>query len=1147
MSGRYDDDDGGQLWRGPDGAHDAARTQPGAFDPLRPALGAGQDFDPFRPGGTSRDTAAAYGMAWVSGEMAPARGVSSAASGGGSGPRRGPWFADMEAFFAEPAAGAAGGASNGATAGAGRAVDNEADPLRPVPAHVQQATQARIDALAAGAVAAPRGPAPVLAFKPMHDATRGASPTGPAGAAGPAGLAGGVAASADAQPVRTGAEPLRAAVVHANGAPGLARHGASTVGPKTAHASAGPMPAAVAPLPTMHGRLSFEHALGEGAAKLTFGVSLQQREAKTAAWEQELNKRVKVKAGDFKVVLSKKGAALANAVAGLDAKVGLTKAQAQVIGAEEVTFSVKLGAFEAKQPFDFSLLSLSIEGKGKDVHWFDDVLGPWARETQVDVTVKGSLALTKKLLEALQKELQPLVKAAQQAEELAAELAQAEVKKAELEARLAQATEAEAQQAAAQREARVAAKAARRAEQAALAAEQRAAPAARAAARSERVAATTARQAADRRLRDAWLARRGAAEVLAAEEVVLTRQARVVSALAEKSRHVGFALKNVAGGLKTTLAKQIGKALGKAATEKLARGLMQLSRFGLKAVPWVGWALVAKDCVDVVNWLRKLPWEGGRHFGADGEGAGEGGGGIVVGQGAGAGAHVRPATAGGVDADGGDVDRGVAGTGTTGVDDTGVAAPAAGVSAAPQVTPTPRDANAPATPASTTPTPATPAPAATTTAAPAAGPREPARQPATSAGTSSPHGNDASHATAGKAKVGGAGSGTGGGSGGGAGGGVSGSASHDDKPGASGAGAGAVPVPAVGGPSAPRAVPGATLDVTPVAPAASAQKDATPTPKSATPAATADGAPTAKDVTPATPAVAGKAAADVAGADVDGAAGADVDGAGAAGQQASHTTKAPTLKPGAAASDAAQVVDKASAAHQPSAKKPGKSQRPAPARRPPTAAAIRDRRLFWGLHEDVVQVVQWRGGQLRVNQETLRAFRAMLQDGPRLSSTGAHVMLRDLKVTIGRPMGAQIPFEITYVAEARYEGGAWSPKAQDAQSLLFDVPTQRAHEVGSWHAVLFDDDAREGPALQVKNGTVVRRRREVDVPGVGVFGIVEDPKLKDGGDHYDVTVMLKPLVIEDRTATVPLNGEMVKLVDPRVKTQGFNVLLKHNK
>ncbi len=440
----------------------------------------------------------------------------------------------------------------------------------------------------------------------------------------------------------------------------------------------------------------------------------------------------KVKASELKVGLSKKGLSLQETV--LSAEGSLTLFEGMKV-------RVKLGAFEAKIPIDYSLLKLTVEGEASDVHWFDALLGEAASLVRVEVRVSGSIALDKALLTKLIAELAPFAAAALKFQELDAEVAAvtqkiAAAKKARDAARAEQALAKQAEHAAAKRGREAAAAEAR-----AVSAEARAVSAeARAVATEARTAARAANVVARTEAETAHLARTAASKLARSEANIFAKNQRVLKALAPRLKAAATAMKTAERGIKGLLAKKIGARIGKVLATRAGQTL-------LKALPVIGWVLIAKDLFDIGSWLIHLPWEGGGFFGEDGAGAGDGG---TPAANPGPMDAAPPAPAGGVDADGGDADRGVDGAGTTGVDQTGGATP---------TTAAPAPATKSTAPAArpTTP-PAIPVPTPAATAVPA-----PARQQAT-APTPSGHGDHATQAAE-QGKHGNGGSGSGSGSG----------------------------------------------------------------------------------------------------------------------------------------------------------------------------------------------------------------------------------------------------------------------------------------------------------------------------------------------------------------------------------------------
>jgi hypothetical protein len=190
----------------------------------------------------------------------------------------------------------------------------------------------------------------------------------------------------------------------------------------------------------------------------------------------------------------------------------------------------------------------------------------------------------------------------------------------------------------------------------------------------------------------------------------------------------------------------------------------------------------------------------------------------------------------------------------------------------------------------------------------------------------------------------------------------------------------------------------------------------------------------------------------------------------------------------------------------------------------------------------VYGAVEWDGTNLHVNPKAIELQLAAMQQQPKVATTGATVALRRMQVTIGKPVGDRIPFQVAYLAEQQ-SGVQWLPFAQDVQRLFFDIPSQKLGVAFDMHAVLFDDGV-----LQVKNGQVVKGRPTFTIAGIGTFATVGEVTAADQGDHWDVTVMLKPITILDPKATFHVaSGKVVELGDDFVKRNNLTVVLKHSK
>ncbi len=213
------------------------------------------------------------------------------------------------------------------------------------------------------------------------------------------------------------------------------------------------------------------------------------------------------------------------------------------------------------------------------------------------------------------------------------------------------------------------------------------------------------------------------------------------------------------------------------------------------------------------------------------------------------------------------------------------------------------------------------------------------------------------------------------------------------------------------------------------------------------------------------------------------------------------------------------------------------------AQRKKVANDTADRRLFWGAEAEVHGGLHWDGTKLTKDAAGLQAAFAKLQGHPRLTTTGASVALRRMHVTIGQPMGTQIPVEVRYLAE-QHQGVRWVPCQQDVQSLLFDIPSQQLRVAGiGMHAVLFD-----GGVLQEQNGRVVRARETFTMAGIGTFQVVDPVDTLDKGTYWAVTVTLKPINILDGKATFRVDGgKWHELGSKHVKDDGITVTLKHSK
>ncbi|HPH66343.1 MAG TPA: hypothetical protein PLF40_11380 [Kofleriaceae bacterium] len=777
-------------------------------------------------------------------------------------------------------------------------------------------------------------------------------------------------------------------------------------------------------------RLSFEHEYADEKTGLKLRAKVMRRDGVTSRGTQKVGVGVgplaaeyKLKEEELKVVLSQKGAALQETLA--SAEVGLTFFEGMKI-------SIKLAAFETKVPLDYSLLKLTIEGAAVDVPWFTNT--SWAGEFRVDVTLSWSKALDKALLTKLITQLAPFEKAAQEVAALTKE-AEEVTRKIEAATKVRDAARAE-QTVARQAEgaAAKAKKAAMNAERAAAKAEQVATTAeARAVAQGERAAQRAAIAAAKADVKAAQIASNAATKLLRAEEAALAQHQRALKLLAPRLKAAGAAMAKEAGSLKHVLAKQIGARVGKVLATRAGQALM-------KALPVIGWVLLAKDVYDIASLLLSLEWKGGRFFGQDGEGAGDAG---VAANSASTDAFVDapPAPTGGVDVDGGDADRGVDGAGTTGVDQMGAASPQA-------------------KPAQPTSTP------------------QAARQSS---------GDHATHA-AGPGKQGSGGSGG------------SGNATPTFEP------------------VQPTKVP-ATGSAAPSGDTANKQTGAT-------------------EVT-GTSVGAGHSDADRGERDAQ----SKVQVADQSGDQ-SEGTAAPSPQPTTSKPTAAQAN---SLKRQAQAKAERKAKAAAEAaERQRAANELADRRLFWGGDQQILAALHWDGAALTKKIDVLNAYITQMQQHPRTASNGAQVALRRMQVTIGKPMGTQIPVEAKYLAEQQ-QGAQWVPCAQDAQSMLYDTTSSASDSplsmFGDMHAELFDSGV-----LQVKNGNVVVARKTFTIAGAGTFELVGKIKTTDRGDHWKVTVTLKPLDILDRKIKFHVDGgQWVELGSSVAKDRGLTMTLKHSK
>ena len=823
-------------------------------------------------------------------------------------------------------------------------------------------------------------------------------------------------------------------------------------------------------------KIAFQAEVELGPLKLTaiakrkdgdaavFSVKGPTMEVGSAPIEHPARIDTKVKASELKVGLSKKGVSLQEAV--LSAEGSLTLFEGMKV-------RVKLGVFEAKIPIDYSLLKLTVEGEASDVHWFDALLGEAASLVRVEVKVSGSIAIDKALLAKIIAELLPLEKAAEKVATITAEVEETRrkleaAKKAHLaaDAKNAIARKAEGTASRAKKVASNAERAAKKAESVAGTAEARAA--AQAEGRAARAALATAR--AD--VKAAQIASNATAKLMSVEKAAIRQQRRALVALLPRLKSATSAMETAGRGIKGMLAKQIGARIGKALATRAGQTL-------LKALPVIGWVLVAKDVYDIASWLIHLPWEGGGFFGEDGAGAGDGG---TPAANPGPSDAAAPAPADGVDANGGDADRGVDGAGTTGTDPTG------------RPTPTP----------TATPTTAAPAPATKSTALAV----PPAPAPMTQIPAPTPSGGHDDHATKnkgqGKHGNGGSGSGSGDGSGSGSGSGSTATASEPKQP---------TTVSATGS-SAPTGdtATGKTPDVTPKS-ADGSHSDGESVDHDAQDSADHD----AKD------AAAHDAAAD----------GRDV--ATSASQQ---TTSAPTL------AQAKELKRKAKAKAERKAKAAAEA-----AERKKAANETADRRLFWGGDKQdgsgsqILDALHWDGTTLTKNVSVLNVYVAAMQQRPKIASNGARVALRRMEIRIGKPMGTQILVEVGYLAEQQ-QGLRWERRAQDVQSLLFDIPSKQLRVAGiSMHAVLFDDGV-----LQMKNGQVVVARKTFTMAGIGTFQVVDPVNAVEKGDHWAVKVKLKPLNILKRDAIFQVaGGDWHELGSAKVKSDGITVTLKHSK
>ncbi|MBP9088850.1 MAG: hypothetical protein KBG15_22190, partial [Kofleriaceae bacterium] len=450
-------------------------------------------------------------------------------------------------------------------------------------------------------------------------------------------------------------------------------------------------------------KLTFEREYEDQKTKLKLRAKFIPRDGITSRGTQKAAGKVgpvpvegKLKEEELKLVLGQKGVRLQESLA--SAEVGVTVFEGMKI-------SIKLAAFEVTVPLDYSLLKLTIEGAAMDVPWFANT--SWVGDFRVDVVLSWSKAIDQNLLLKIMAELAPLEKAAEKVAAITAEVEETRrkleaAKKAHLaaEAENKLARKAEGTAARAKKVALNAERAAAKAERVAVTAE------ARAAAQAEGKAARAAFATAKADVKAAQIASNATTKLMVVEKAAIRQQQRALKALLPRLKSATSAMKTAAGGIKNLLAKQIGARIGKVLATSAGQAL-------LKAIPVVGWLLLANDVYNVVSWLVKLEWAGGYHHGTDGAGAGDAHGGGTPSaapadaNSADAGVQRDAADEGGADADGGEVDRGVAGEGTSGVGSKGAAkTPSSTATGAPTpvTTPAPTAAAKPALTAAPAPT-----------------------------------------------------------------------------------------------------------------------------------------------------------------------------------------------------------------------------------------------------------------------------------------------------------------------------------------------------------------------------------------------------------------------------------------------------------
>jgi hypothetical protein len=630
---------------------------------------------------------------------------------------------------------------------------------------------------------------------------------------------------------------------------------------------------------------------------------------------------------------------------------------------------------------------------------------------------------------------------------------------------------------------------AKKAESAATKARNLATKTERAAAQAERTAVTAEARAAAQAERAAARAARAAAHAEVEAAQVARRAAAKVVSLEEKAlAHNAQMLKALAPKLKSATV-EMAEATGK------LRGFLSKqigARVGKVLATKAGQALLkAVPIIGTVMLAKDIydvaSWMialpwEGGRFFGQ-DGSGSGDAGVAANPGSvDAPVDAPPAPDGGVDPDGGDADRGVDGAGTTGTDSTGSPLPTA----------------KPATPAAPA-APAAPAPQAPTAAPQAPTPR-PAPMTQIPAPTPSQSNGQGGRATqdAGQAKQGNGGSGSG----------------------------------------------SATPTVEPV------QPTKVPATGSSAPSGDTASKQTAPNEITGTPGDAGHGNADRGEHDVHD----DVDHAPSNDQVVDQSgAQSGDQRTGAAAPAPQQTKAKPTLAQANELKRKAKAKAARKAKaaaeaekRQRAANELADRRLFWGGDQQILAALHWDGATLTKKIDVLNAYITQMQQHPQTASNGAQVALRRMQVTIGKPMGTQVPVEVKYLAEQQ-QGAQWVPCAQDAQSMLFDtlvdIPSKRLSQAGDLHAELFG-----GGVLQVKNGNVVAARKTFTIAGAGTFEVVGKIKTTDKGDHWKVTVTLMPLDILNRKIKFHVDGgQWVELGSSVAKDRGLTMTLKHSK